>query len=193
MKSLRRKCPKRVAGYSLVEMMVTLAIGLIMMAIALPTLVSTIQGYRLSSIAQQTANLIDLARYAAIRHNSAVSVQKTVQNGNTVFFVDLDGDTRLGANEPMVMLPRDMQLANSDSDTPQPVSTGVSNLQDFTSQITFDSRGTLNYIGGFAPAPYFLAIGYSSQARYGCRAVTVTPMGQTKTWKAPDHGTWSPM
>src|SRR6266481_6376763 len=106
MKSLRRKCLLRVAGYSLVEMMVTLAIGLIMMAIALPALVSTIQGYRLSSIAQQTANLIDLARYAAIRHNAAVSLQKTVQNGNTVFFVDLDGDTRLGANEPMVMLPR---------------------------------------------------------------------------------------
>jgi prepilin-type N-terminal cleavage/methylation domain-containing protein len=193
MKSSRRKCPPKIAGYSLVEMMMTLAIGLIMVSVALPAMIGAIQGYRLNSIAQQTSNLIDLTRYAAIRHNTAVSLQKTVQSGNTVLFVDLDGDGKLGANEPMVMLPSDMQVANGDSNTPDPASTGVKNLQNFKSQIIFDSRGTLNYIGGLAPSPYFLALGYTNQPRYGCRAITVTQMGQAKTWKAPDHGTWSPM
>jgi prepilin-type N-terminal cleavage/methylation domain-containing protein len=192
MKSSRRKCLPKVAGYSLVEMMVTLAIGLIMVSIALPAMIGAIQGYRLNSIAQQTANLIDLTRYAAIRHNTVVSLQKTVQNGRTVLFVDLDGDGNLGANEPLVMLPSDMQLTNS-SDTPDPSCPGMAGTQRVTSTITFDSRGTLNYIGGLAPAPYLLALGYTNQAQFGCRAVTVTPMGQTKTWKAPDHVAWNAM
>ena len=53
-------------GYSLVEMVMTLAIGLILVSVALPILVGAIQSYRLNSIAQQTADLIELTRYTAI-------------------------------------------------------------------------------------------------------------------------------
>jgi prepilin-type N-terminal cleavage/methylation domain-containing protein len=61
----RRKCRYGVAGYSLVEMMMTLAIGLIMVAVALPTMVGAIQSYRLNSASQQLASLIELTRYTA--------------------------------------------------------------------------------------------------------------------------------
>src|ERR1700686_5760067 len=76
-------------GYSLVEMVMTLAISLILVSVALPMLVGAIQGYRLNSIAQQAADLIDLTRYTAIRRNAIVSLHKTVQNGSTVFCMDL--------------------------------------------------------------------------------------------------------
>ena len=71
---------------------------------------------------------------------------------------------------------------------------GFGPTTSFTTSITFDYRGVVYPApGNPASQAYFLAIGYVSQVQYGTRAVTVTPMGQTKLWAAPDGGTWSGM
>jgi len=189
--TVRRPLPRsKEIGYSLVEMVITLAIGLILVSMALPMLVGAIQGYRLNSIAQQTADLIELTRYTAIRRNATVSLHKAAQNGSTVFYIDLNGNGTLDAGEPLVVVPNDMQIANGQALTPGPASTGLPNAQDFTDTIQFDYRGTVNYPAGGAMAPYFLALGYTIQTQYGYRAITVTPMGQAKMWKAPTGGAW---
>lgn len=193
MNSSQRKCPPKIAGYSLVEMMVTLTIGLILVSVALPTMIGAIQSYRLNSTSQQIANLIELTRYNAIRRNAVMTLQMAVVNGSTVFYVDLNGNGRPDAIEPMVVLPADMQLANSQPLTPGPASTGLAPTQNFTAQISFDYRGTVNYPAGGPIAAYFLALGYVNQAQYGCRAITVTPMGQTKAWKNVGYSTWTRM
>ena len=190
----RGMCRSKAAGYSLVEMVMTLAIGLILAAITLPTLVGAIQGYRLSSVAQQTASLIDLARYTAIRRNSIISVKKTAQNGNTVLFVDLKGNGTLDPADPVTLLPSDMQIANGQSLTPGSASMGIGTTQDFVDTITFDYRGTVNFPGGGGPTlPYFLALGFTNQLQYGYRAVTTSPMGQTKLWKFVGSSSWTGM
>src|SRR6266852_3807738 len=102
----RRSFRRQGLGFTLVEMVVTLAVGLILVSMALPVMIGAIQSYRLNSVAQQTANLIELTRYTAIRRNSVVSLLKAPpQNGNTVLFIDLNGNGALDANEPMVLLP----------------------------------------------------------------------------------------
>jgi prepilin-type N-terminal cleavage/methylation domain-containing protein len=179
-------------GFSLVETVMTLAIGLILASVGLPMIVSAVEGYRLNSVVQQTANLVNMTRYAAIRRNALVSFRTTTQGANTVFYVDLKGNGVLDAMDPLVMLPADMQIANGQALTPSASSTGISQTQDFSTQIMFDSRGTVYYPLG-STATYFLAIGYTNQAQYGTRAVTVTPMGQTKMWTAPPSGTWTGM
>ena len=190
MKSSRHRYLSKATGYSLVEMMMTLAIGLVLVSVALPTMIGAIQGYRLNSVAQQVANLAELTRYSAIRRNSVISLRQVVQNGNTILFVDLDGDGNLGPTEPLVMLPNDMQLPNGQCPKPDPNTPGLAGTVDFAGQITFDYRGTLNFPPGSQLVTYFLRLGYANQAQYGCRAITVTPMGQTKLWKAPDNVTW---
>jgi Tfp pilus assembly protein FimT len=174
-------------------MMMTLAIGLILVSVALPTMIGAIQAYRLNSIAQQVASLIELTRYTAIRRNSVVSLQSVVRNGRRIFYIDLNGNVLLDVNEPMVMLPSDMQLANGQPLTPDASSTRLAPTQDFVTKLTFDYRGTVNFPVGGPIAAYFLALGYVSQAQYGSRAITVTPMGQAKMWKAPAGGTWTGM
>lgn len=190
MNSLRRKAPARIAGYSLVEMMVTLAVGLILISVALPTMISAIQSYRLNSTGQQIANLIELTRYTAIRRNAVMSLQMAAYNGSTVFYIDLNGNGNPDATEPMVVLPTDMQLANGQPLTPDATSTKLLPAQDFTTRINFDYRGTAVPLVGGPVATYFLALSYTNQAQYGCRAITVTPMGQTKVWKTVGNGTW---
>jgi Tfp pilus assembly protein FimT len=174
-------------------MMMTLAIGLILVSVALPTMVGAIQSYRLNGVSQQVASLVELTRYTAIRHNMVTSLQKTVQNGNTVLYVDLNGNGKLDVNEPLIMLPGDMQIANGQTGTPKPNTIGLNPIQDFNDKITFDYRGTLNYNAGLAPNAMFLALGYTNQLQYGCRAITVTPMGQMKMWKSLSDGTWGGM
>jgi type IV fimbrial biogenesis protein FimT len=193
MKLLQRKRRRGEAAFSLVEMVMTLAIGLIMASVALPMVVGAVQNYRLNSEAQQIASLIDLTRYTAIRKNKVVSLLKTTQNGNTVLYVDAKGNGTLDATDPMVMLPSDMQISNGQTGTPDSSSTGLPSTQDFTTQIKFDYRGTVNFVGGGSTVPYFVAIAYTTQTQFGSRAVTVMPMGQTKIWTAPHLGTWSPM
>jgi prepilin-type N-terminal cleavage/methylation domain-containing protein len=189
----RGMCRSRLAGYSLVEMVMTLAIGLILAAITLPTLIGAIQGYRLSSAAQQAAGLIDLARYTAIRRNTFISLKKTTQNGNTVLFVDLKGSGNIDPADPMTLLPTDMQIANGQSLTPAPTSMGIGSTQDFVDTITFDYRGTVNFGGGGPTSSYFLALGFTNQVQYGYRAVTTSPMGQTKLWKSVAGSSWTGM
>jgi prepilin-type N-terminal cleavage/methylation domain-containing protein len=191
---LRRKCRYGVAGYSLVEMMMTLAIGLIMVAVALPTMVGAIQSYRLNSASQQLASLIELTRYTAIRRNAAVmSLQMKTMGDGTYFFVDLNGDTNPDANDPMMILPSDMKLAASQCPQPDSSIPGMAATQNFANHVTFDYRGTVNFPPGGQLRTYFLTLGYTNQVQYGCRAITVTPMGQTKVWKAPDNGNWMGM
>lgn len=169
----------------------TLAIGLVLASIALPFVVGAIQNYRLDSITQQTASLIDLARYSAIRRNMVVTLQAVIQNGNTVLYVDVNNNG-LDATDPRVVLPSDMQIANNDPLTPPATSMGLGNTISFAGSIQFDYRGLVNYAGP-PVSPYFLALGYTNQTQYGTRAVTVAPMGQTKLWKAPPGGTWTGM
>jgi len=193
MNSLRRKCSPKIAGYSLIEMMVTLAVGLILVSVALPTMIGAIQSYRLNSTAQQIANLIELTRYTAIRRNAVMSMQLAPpNNGSTILYVDLNGNGLLDPTEPMVILPSDMQLANNPL-APGPTSTGLAPTQNFTSQINFDYRGTVNFPPGTPTAAYFLTVAFTNQAQYGSRAITVTPMGQTKAWKTVGSSAWTGM
>jgi Type II transport protein GspH len=164
----------------------TLAIGLILVSVALPMVVNALQMYRLNSIAQQTGNLIDLARASAIRRNAVVALRTTTARGSTVLFVDLDGDGQVGTNEAMLILPSDMEILGGQT----PPAGGPT--QDFVNQIAFDFRGAVNFQGGGGPGTYVLGLDYTNQKQYGARAVTVSPMGQTKLWTAP-NSVWTAM
>ena len=98
------------AGFTLVELMVTVAVAAILMAIAFPNMVGLINGQRLTSQANELVVALQSARMDAIRFNRRVIVCKST-NGTScdtaggawsrwVTYVDTDGNGLLtNANE----------------------------------------------------------------------------------------------
>lgn len=111
-------------GYSLVEVMVVLGILAILAVMAVPNLLKYGPKQRLLSAASDVQGAINLARMAAIKENSPVSILfNTPAHGFTVF-VDSDGDGVKDAGE------RTLRTALFTSDVN--VSSGA---------VTFDGRG----------------------------------------------------
>ncbi len=182
---------KSAAGFTVLELIVAIVIMVVLAAVAIPSIVTSWQSYRLSSASARTASLFHLDRFTAIRNNMLVRVRRTTQGGNQVFYVDTDDDSALDVGEPMVLLPSDIQIVNGAAGAPGSASTGYPVTAPMLpgTAITFDSRGTLNF-GAGVPVVYFIVFGFPANPGHGFRAITVSPMGQTQTWTAAANGSW---
>ena len=66
--------PARQAGFSMIELMVTLAVLAILIAMAVPSFTSIINNNRLAAQANEVITSLQVARTAAIRRNESVTV-----------------------------------------------------------------------------------------------------------------------
>ncbi|SEA48003.1 type IV fimbrial biogenesis protein FimT [Microbulbifer marinus] len=88
---------KRSAGFTLIELMIVIAILAILIAIGVPSFTSLIKNNRLTSAANDLAGALHFARAEAVRRGSSVqvsSVSDNIGNGVRVWF-DADGDGNL--------------------------------------------------------------------------------------------------
>jgi prepilin-type N-terminal cleavage/methylation domain-containing protein len=181
-------------GFSLVELVVVVAMMLTLSAIAVPSVMQSIGVYRLNVAATSLQNIAEVTRFSAIRRNTQINLRQTTLNGQKLFYVDLNGTGSYTNTDPSYLLPLDMQIAPPGA--PAASATQLANTQALSSSgcIGFDSRGIVNYstCGSGTPVVWFVSIGLSS-SNTGYRAVTVSPMGQAKSWTAPSGGIWSTM
>src|SRR5258705_10446006 len=155
--------PRASRGFSLIELVVALAVALVLAAIAIPSIMTTYSQYRLGVQATLIANQLDLLRMTAVRKNTTVSLMSTTSgpctNSNTVLYIDINKSNACDSQDPQVMLPADMQISNSSTPpTGMPDSTSMGtpyattlNLPT-TGSIYFLSTDTIS--GG--SGPYFI-------------------------------------
>ena len=79
------------AGFTLIEMMATIGVAGILMAIAIPRFFAVLPGLRLNDAARQVATDLQLARMRAISQNNANTV--TFNTGTGVYSFTLSPDT----------------------------------------------------------------------------------------------------
>lgn len=91
----------RVRGFTLVELMVTIAVAAILMAIAAPSFTSLINSNRLTSSANEMVATLQAARMEAVRLNTTVNVCTDCGGNSVVAFVDANGDGNVDADEPI--------------------------------------------------------------------------------------------
>ena len=161
---------RRITGFTLLELMVTIAIAAILLAIALPSFQGTIRSNRVATAANELLASLSLARSEAISNTRGAGVcTSTVGaacdgdwNSGWLVWADTNGDGALDAGETIVRYTQAKpMLAMTGSAT----------------TLTFDPRGRA--IGGQQTIGLL-----PSDATTPARCVTVSATGQTRVAQA---------
>jgi prepilin-type N-terminal cleavage/methylation domain-containing protein len=194
---------KRIAsrGFSLVEVVIALAVILLLSALALPAFVNAYRTYQLTDAATQFAGLLKFTRFEAIRLNTNVSCR--IQQAGVPPVTNTWADS-LPTPEDGVEDPSEKQLlfggtvnlvlaAAVPNAAGLPAAASVPALATVplaNGVVTFDRRGAIIPAQAQVYAFYLSNLGDPS---VGARAVILLPSGSIQIWKADSAGTWIPL
>lgn len=80
---LDSKTEKKTQGFTLLELMIVLAVIVILGAIAVPKMIATFNDIKLRYLASDISGLLQSARIQAVRKNTFYSIQPGTQAGET--------------------------------------------------------------------------------------------------------------
>jgi len=199
---------KNQRGFTLVELLVVVAIILIVSAVAVPGAVNAIRNLRLNGAVSDYANLLQQARLRAVRDNRTyqVHIGNPANNpapGSTIAWIDVlpanaDGSSGAGAGnftagDPFIPLSSDVITINN-SPTNAALKAAVGNPAIFDAvdpnTPTFGPRGTpcratLNGFAAYCVTPgqadQFFTI-FQSNTNQRIQAVTIDGAGRIQRW-----------
>lgn len=172
-------------GFTLVELIVTLAVAAILLAIAVPSFQATIQTNRMAANVNEFIGALNLARSEAVKRGVPVTVCKDGGGGSAcvnsaqwetgwIVFADLNNDGIVDAADSMLRV----YAALSTTYTFR----GNLNVRNW---ITYDPRGRVGLgIGGAGTFAMCDNRGWGSNAR----AIVVAPTGRARTMPATASG-----
>jgi general secretion pathway protein G len=194
-------------GFSLLEMLIVVAILVILAAIAVPRTMNAISDIKLRYFATNYSGLLQTARMQAVRKNAFYMVQSTtLASGETGYYVHFEGNAYV-VGDPI--LPVDSQVTahpgsgsgapNESTFTSGTSPTGLSFTVNAASADSpaFNARG-LPCIGivGTTTCPYsgqgfvvFLSKS-SLTGNINWAAVAITPSGHMQVWTCDGGGNW---
>jgi prepilin-type N-terminal cleavage/methylation domain-containing protein len=184
-------------GFSLTELVVSLAVLLILSAIAIPTLMRSYHTYQLSDAAARVAGIMKLTRFEAIRKNTQISCQVKQAGANWILWLDSNKNGAADAGEVQVVVTGSVTLLPSGS-VPSPASIvaalgsaspGLTTLSGSNTFVTYDRRGAVSF-GVNPPAVYVFYLGNTAIPDMGARAVVLLPSGIVQVWTADTATTW---
>lgn len=191
-----RRSPRN--GFSLVELVLSLAVLLVITTLAIPVVVRSLQTYQLNASASQLAGMLKFTKFDAIRQNTKVSCQ-IVQSGATwVVWVDSNGNLVQDGAEPAMVITGSYTLLPAGSvPSPAPIIATLGPgagafpwmvLSGSNTSITYDQRGVVSYLGG--QTIYALYLGNPTDPNAGYRAIITLPSGAVQVWTASSTGNW---
>jgi len=186
------------AGFSMVELAVSLVIVVILSAIAIPTMMNLFRAYQLNGVADRVSYLLNVARSEAASKNTQVSFWLQANGPNNwVVGVDSNGNGHIDpAERQEVITGFATLLPSAGLPPPNAITTtlGVGALTTLSGSgngsVTFDGRGAVRVGGTIATNVYIIYIGSATDPGIGYRAVVVLPAGGTQVWSAPSGGPW---
>jgi prepilin-type N-terminal cleavage/methylation domain-containing protein len=189
-------------GFSLVELVLSLAVLLVITTMAIPVVVRSLQTYQLNSTASQLAGMLKFAKFDAIRQNTPVNVQVAQASGNWLVWVDSNGDGIPNGAEPqMVISGNNTLLPSAAVPSPAPIlaTLGAGSaaytwvvLSGSTGSIMYDQRGVIiTGPGGLVVTTITaLYLGNPNDPNSGYRAVITLPSGAVQVWTTSSAGSW---
>jgi prepilin-type N-terminal cleavage/methylation domain-containing protein len=203
-------------GFSLIELLIVVAISMIAAAMALPLVSNAVNQIHLSSSATDYANLLQIARMRAVQDDTYYQVRTGTLSGKPIAYVDTlppgspPGNGSYDSGEPMMVFASGVTytaysagpaLPNLKSQFLPSDSTAQGSLQP-TSIPIFGPRGLPCVVSGSAcpyldpttgkPYSYLLFIQNTQNNRW--EAVTLNPAARIREWAYDTTtSTWSPL
>ncbi len=187
-------------GFSLTELVVTLAVAFVLTAIGMPYFLRAYHSYQLTNAASQLSDILRLTRYEAIRLNKAVNcviapvaADPTMTNA----FADDDNDGNPGPTEKIILLGNGGNLVDGGGIpgtggmlAAAKVTSGTIAVAPGTSSVQFDSRGAVIVAGAMTNKAYVFYLASPVAPETGYRAVLLMPSGSIQIWTGDVNGNW---
>jgi prepilin-type N-terminal cleavage/methylation domain-containing protein len=188
-----RQSPRN--GFSLVELVLSLAVLLVITTLAIPVVVRSLQTYQLNSTASQLAGMLKFAKFDAIRQNTKVSCQIKQSGSTWLVWVDSNGNGTPDGAEPQMIIGGSFTLLPAGAvPSPAPITSSLGPgfstfswvvLSGSNGSIPYDQRGVID-----AGAVYALYLGNASDPNSGYRAIITMPSGAVQVWTSSSAGNW---
>jgi prepilin-type N-terminal cleavage/methylation domain-containing protein len=188
------------SGFTMVEVLVVLAIIMVIAGLAIPQITMTLRTYQVSSAAYQVADTIKFSRFEAIRRNSNMSFLASWSGTRWGVGTDNSGDGILQVSERQYDITGNVTLltaAGVPTSATLPAALNVPAItvlsgSSTTKAIAFDPRGAVNFAtsAGGAATVYVLYVAPTSQSTQDYRAVVVMPSGITQVWAGNASSGW---
>ena len=185
----------RTAGFSLLELVVAMAVALVLIGIGMPSFLRAYHAYQLTNAASQLADILRLTRYEAIRLNKKVNCLIQPDPGSpgvTDAFADSDGNLIPSPTEKIILLGAGGNIVDPGGVPGAGALLPKANLPagailatPATTSVAFDARGAV--VSGNVTV-FYLASTLGPEAGY--RAVVLLPAGSIEVWTGDGTGYW---
>jgi type II secretory pathway pseudopilin PulG len=190
----------RMAGFSMVELAVSLCVVLLMSAIAIPTLLQSFRSYQLNDSAARLSDILKFTRFEAVRRNTQITLQFQPFGNDWNVWADTIVNAAPDPTEKQFLITGWITLLRA-AGLPAPAAITAAlggapvTLSGDPGSFAFDARGAVRTAinGGIAPVYIFYLGGPTNDPNnrgFGYRAVVLLPSGSTQVWSAPAAGPW---
>jgi len=190
------------AGFSFVELVVSLCVMLVLTAVAVPSLMRSLRSYQLNDAAGRVSDMLKFTRFEAVRRNKQLNLQLTQTASGWNVWTDSLGVGNGGPVSPndkqdvmagfATLLPSGSPVPPANAITAALGGAALTTLSGANNSVTFDERGAIRQgIGGnVSNSVYVFYVGNANDPDPGYRAVVLLPSGGTQLWTAPSGGPW---
>jgi len=199
-KSAARSGTRRtaVAGFSMLELVMSICVMLILTALAIPSLTRSLRSYQLNSAAASVSDMLKFTRFEAVRRNTQINFLMQANGPGWLVGTDSNNNGVLDPKEKQQMIagyPTLLPAGTAPAPTAIKAALGgaaLTTLSGANGTVTFDARGAVRQAinGPLAVNPYVFYVGNANDPDSGYRAVILLPSGSTQTWTAPSGGPW---
>ena len=177
------------AGFTLLEVIIVAAIGMVITATALPNMTTAISNMRMRSSMTSLAGVLQNSRMLAVKQNRHMTTYFDPNTYGVIAYVKLASDTSVTytAADSQVVLeaPVVRVLAPSGLGAPPALDTTVLGFTPETSNPSFNPTGLpCSYLSGLCANHGFAYYFHDTrpQGQMGWAALSISPAGRLKKW-----------